>query len=121
MSAATLGACFGMRTQPNPKKIFPKISKTEQNTLLYRDKDELDLGRAVALRFVDRFLPAEYQTVVDFFRHRGAYQKFKALLQRNGVLEAWYQYETSEVENAIREWAAENSIPVAPSSGENLP
>jgi hypothetical protein len=48
--------------------------------------------------------------VATFFRKRGAYGRFKDLLERKGLLEAWYEYEAQAVEQALRTWSAENGL-----------
>jgi hypothetical protein len=40
------------------------------------------------------------------------YRKFKDLLDRRNALEAWHEYESEAVENALREWSAENELPL---------
>jgi len=73
-------------------------------------KSDLDLGRSLALRFTEEHLPESYETVYQFFRKRGAYSHFKALLERAGRLEAWHQYEQESFEQALREWSEENGF-----------
>jgi hypothetical protein len=73
-------------------------------------KSELDLGRSLALRYVEAQLPQSYETVHEFFRKRGAYSRFKSLLERAGHLEAWHSYEQNAVEEALREWCKENGF-----------
>lgn len=48
----------------------------------------------------------------EIFRSRGAYGRFKSLLDRANQLEAWHRYEEQAVENALREWCEENELPV---------
>ena len=75
-------------------------------------KNELDLGRSLALRFVAQALPACYGQVEGFFRQQGAYSRFKDLLAREGALELWYSFEADAVERALRHWCAENGIEI---------
>ena len=53
---------------------FPGDIEDGTKYLAVPDKHELDLGRGLAIRFVEQFLSAEYHTVEDFFRHPSAYQ-----------------------------------------------
>src|SRR5690349_5636968 len=48
------------------------------------DKNDLELGRSLVFRFVSEALPNDYDAVRSFFQHRGAYSKFKTLLERRG-------------------------------------
>ncbi len=83
------------------------------------NKHDLDLGKSLVLAFAEEQLPESYQTVAGFFSQRGAYGQFKDLLGRNGVLEAWYDYEAKATERALREWAAEEGLLVTMGSGQN--
>lgn len=78
--------------------------------VLVPHKTELGLGRNLALHFVASELPEAYDEVERFFRKAGAYARFKQLLQTNCVLEQWYRYETAAVEQALKDWCAENRI-----------
>jgi hypothetical protein len=73
-------------------------------------KQELDLGRNLALRFTREQLPDSFDVVADFFRKKGAYSRFKSLLERTGRLDAWYRYEEQATEQALREWAEVNGL-----------
>jgi hypothetical protein len=73
-------------------------------------KNDLDLGRRLALRFVGEEMPADYDTVADFFRRRGAYARFKDLLQRRRMLELWYAFEEHATQQALLAWCEENGI-----------
>jgi len=75
-------------------------------------KNEFDLGRSLVLRFVEEQLPDSYERVNGYFHKRGAYARFKDLLERHGRLEAWYQYEARAVEQALREWCEENGLQI---------
>ncbi|MDE0284474.1 MAG: hypothetical protein OXN26_08010 [Gammaproteobacteria bacterium] len=90
-------------------------------------KNELDLGRKLVFRFVEHELPGDVDYVYGIFRKAGAYSKFKALLERRGTLEKWYEYEANATEKALREWCEVNSIdlkkdsPLPGEGGERLP
>lgn len=73
-------------------------------------KNELDLGRRLVLRFVGQEMPRDYDTVADYFRRRGAYSRFKDLLQRRGKLERWYEFEHRATDAALLAWCDENGI-----------
>lgn len=78
--------------------------------LLLPDKRDLDLGRRLAERFAWGYLPDDAERVEDIFRSRGAYGRFKSLLERRNMLEQWYQYEAQATEAALREWCELNDI-----------
>ena len=73
-------------------------------------KNDLNLGRNLALSFIDQKLPDDYNAVAGFFRRQGAYSRFKKLLDARDLLEEWYSFETTAQETALREWCQENDI-----------
>jgi hypothetical protein len=82
-------------------------------------KHDLNLGKNVALTFAEEQLPDSYQTVESFFRQRGAYGRFKDLLERKGCLDAWHHYEAKATELALRQWAAEEGLSISAGSRKN--
>ncbi|WP_295391657.1 hypothetical protein [uncultured Thiodictyon sp.] len=77
------------------------------------NKHELDLGEALVLDFVADQLPDALDEVREFFRHRGAYPRFKDLLDARDRLDAWYDYEHRKTLAALRDWAAGEGIELA--------
>ena len=77
-------------------------------------KNDLDLGRNLALRFAEAELPNAYEGVRDCFRYRGAYACFKALLAAHGCLDRWYAFEAECTEQALKDWCEDNRIEVTP-------
>ncbi|HEX5338012.1 MAG TPA: hypothetical protein VFW53_06215, partial [Gallionella sp.] len=75
-------------------------------------KYDLNLGNNLPLAFTEEQLADSYETVSNFFRQRGAYRKFKDLLERKGQLEAWYEFEAKATELALREWAAAQELSI---------
>jgi hypothetical protein len=76
-------------------------------------KNDLDLGRNLALRFVAQELAYHGEKVNDIFRHKGAYARFKDLLESMGLMEEWYSFEAEATGRALRDWCAENGIEVS--------
>jgi hypothetical protein len=75
-------------------------------------KNDLDLGRRPVLRFAAEFLPDEYDKVREIFSRRGAYARFKDLLERCGKLQQWYDYEAKAQNEVLREWCQDNGIEI---------
>ncbi len=73
-------------------------------------KNNLNLGRTLVFEFVEEYLPAELDKVLAIFRKRGAYSRYKDLLERKGFLQKWYQYEEDRQKAGLRDWCAENNI-----------
>ncbi|MEN3112004.1 hypothetical protein ACFONG_19380 [Uliginosibacterium paludis] len=75
-------------------------------------KNDLDLGRSLALSFIEKAAPSDYEAVLGFFRKRGAYAKLKELLERKGLLNQWYEFERASIESALRQWCQENGFEI---------
>ena len=89
---------------------LPEDDEDTSNYISVPHKNELNLGRRLAFNFVDAELPGESDKVEKFFRRPGAYGKFKNLLASHGMLEKWYAFEASAVEEALREWCQESGV-----------
>lgn len=76
------------------------------------DRRELELGKPLVLDFARQFLPDDVGGLQQIFRKRGAYARFKDLLQRRGALDRWYDFEANAEERALRMWCDLNSIEV---------
>ena len=73
-------------------------------------KNELGLGRDLAFRFVQDYLPDEMDRVEFFFTKKGAYARFKSLLDSQDLLERWYEFEYEEQARALKAWCRENGV-----------
>ena len=73
-------------------------------------KNELDLGKDLVLDFTSMHMPNEIEKIYSIFRKKGAYSKFKNLLESKGLLEEWYPFEEKRKNEALREWCKENNI-----------
>jgi hypothetical protein len=74
-------------------------------------KQDLDLGRSLALKFTSLEMPDELDKVYSIFRSSGAYSRFKSLLEALDLTEKWYEFENKAVRHAVVEWCVEHSIP----------
>jgi len=79
-------------------------------------KNDLELGRNLALEFAAEYMPEDERKVQDHFHRRGAYARFKDLLERTGHLEQWYQYEREATKTALLAWAAKEGLQVTDSA-----
>jgi len=75
-------------------------------------KNDLDLGRKLVFDFVAQYLPDMYNEVERIFRSRGAYSRFKALLDAENQLQNWYNYENERTKAALLEWCKDNGLEV---------
>jgi hypothetical protein len=74
------------------------------------DKRGLDLGSQLVFDFTVRFLPQHYDDVRDMFRRKGAYGRFKGLLERQEKVQAWYGFSDEQATRALRAWCAEEGL-----------
>jgi len=104
------GAIYWM-SELNPlEEEVPDDLETSNRYIAVPHKNDLDLGSRLALRFAAEELPNRYAQIEGFFRHRGAYARFKELLAAESRLEQWYAFEAKATESALRNWCAENDI-----------
>jgi hypothetical protein len=89
---------------------LPEDLETSDRYIALPYKNELDLGRELALSFVEQELPNEYERAVGFFRSKGAYGRFKNLLESRGVIEKWYAFDAQVTEARLSEWCQEHGI-----------
>ena len=85
--------------------ILPDDIDDSEKYVPIPDKRELDLGKPLALDFTRQFLPDDFDEVRQIFSRRGAYARFKDLLDRRGALDQWYDFEAKAeegVEDVVR-------------------
>ncbi len=78
-------------------------------------RQDLRLGKRLAVRFVQASLPERLEETYEVFAARGAYARFKDMLEREQVLQAWYAFEAEAVERELRDWAESEALAVAAS------
>jgi len=76
-------------------------------------KNDLDLGKRLVFRFASRFLPDDFEDVQAMFSRKGAYGRFKDLLDDHGLLDEWRAYEEEATEKALREWCEFQGVTLA--------
>jgi len=96
-----------------PRKGIPDDIETSDRYILAPNKREIDLGRELVLTFAEEYLPDDYHTIADFFRHKGAYGRFKDFLRSRDMLKQWQDFENSETDKALRRWCEDNGIELA--------
>lgn len=93
-----------------PDEELPADIDDEEKYITLPDRRELDLGNQLAFDFAREFLPDDFDEVRDIFGRRGAYQNFKALLNRRDAREKWCDFEAKAIEKALRNWCQDNLI-----------
>jgi hypothetical protein len=76
-------------------------------------KNDVDLGQELVYQFIEAEASELESQIVAAFRHRGAYSKFKSILERNGLLQRWYEFEAAATRSALKRWAQENGMLVS--------
>ncbi|QEZ44818.1 UPF0158 family protein [Cupriavidus oxalaticus] len=91
---------------------IPEDLETSDRYLVIPHKNELGLGKRLVLQFVAQELPESYDEVDGFFRRKGAYARFKDLLEHKGILQRWFAFEAESVEIALKQWCADNGLEI---------
>jgi hypothetical protein len=89
---------------------MPKDIEDGSLYLALPSKQQLGLGMPLAMRFTEEYLASDLREVRAIFSRRGAYQRFKDLLERRNRLEDWYRFESSEGRRAVATWAREHGF-----------
>ena len=75
-------------------------------------KNDLDLGKVLALDFIADRLPDELDKLEASFRRKGAYARFKYLLENQGLLDEWYAFEEKRQTEALKKWCREIELAI---------
>jgi len=95
------------------EEALPEDIDNTEKYIAIPHKNDLELGKRLALRFVAHALPDALDDAYDMFRRKGAYSRFRALLERRNVLEQWYAHEEEAKKEALRGWCEANGIEIA--------
>jgi hypothetical protein len=110
----TTGGVFYASSEHKMDEPLPEDCEEASLYWAVPHRNDLDLGRALVFEFVEEQLPDQLGAVEGIFRRRGAYGRFKDLLERKGLLDAWYEHERKATVSALLAWAAEEGMPVEP-------
>ena len=75
-------------------------------------KNELDLGKNLVFQFVSEQIPGEIERIEKIFRKKGAYSRFKELLEQKALLDQWHRFEDTRRSEALRQWCKDNGIDI---------
>ena len=107
------GAVFCHSDETDDFEPLPEDIDDMDRYVAVPGKRDLGLGKPLALEFARTQLPACYEQVCAMFSHRGAYARFKDLLERHQSLDAWHQWEAEQTLQALRAWCADNGFTLA--------
>jgi len=88
-----------------PEEVFHR-----EDCIEIPHKNDLDLGRNLVFEFVEQYLPGDFEQVREIFRKRGAYARYKDLLEDRESLQKWYDYENTRQTETLREWCKKHNI-----------
>ncbi len=100
---------FGVELEPDLPSDIDDVEKYA----IVPSRQDLRLGKRLAVRFVQTSLPERLEETYEMFAARGAYARFKDMLEREQALDAWYAFEAEAVERGLREWAESEALAVA--------
>jgi len=89
---------------------IPDDIEDEEAYVWIPHKHDFDLGTPLVHQFIREQAPHLAEDVYGIFSRKGAYSRFKGLLQHKGLLDSWHKYEEKKTEEALREWCQENNI-----------
>jgi len=107
------GVIYWTSTIVDLEEDIPDDLETSDRYIPVPRKNDLKLGQSLALSFISEEIPHDYNFVASLFRKRGAYRRFKELLQSEGKLEKWLAFEANASNEALLDWCKENNIDVA--------
>jgi len=108
----TTGQVFYISDFGDSDELPEDIDDDPDNYIEIPHKNELNLGKSLVLEFSAIHLPDNLEKVNSFFHKKGAYSRFKNLLERKGLLDKWYAFEKEEQNKALREWCKDNDISI---------
>lgn len=73
-------------------------------------KNDLELGKSLVFEFAEKYLPEEIDKINSIFHSRGAYSRYKDLLDMKGYLDKWHKFEAERQKKALEQWCIENNI-----------
>jgi hypothetical protein len=114
VGGASIGECTAMINRRTGEMLFhsaltdldelPEEIYESEDWLEVPHKNELGLGRELAMSFVMQRLFDDIDRVRRIFSRPRAYAYFKELLDERGVLQEWYTFEDGCMKEAIRQW-----------------
>ncbi len=73
-------------------------------------KNDLNLGKTLVFNFTDQFMPKNCEKVENIFYKKGAYRKFKYLVEEEGLVRQWHEYSEQEHEKELLNWCKLNGV-----------
>ena len=109
VSRAT-GQIYWVSEETKVNEVVPDDLEDGTLYIAVPHKNDLDLGRNLVFEFAEEHLADDMHKVRSFFFKRGAYSRFKDLLEYRELLQQWYEFERSATQKALQRWAKENGF-----------
>ncbi|WP_016957707.1 UPF0158 family protein [Catenovulum agarivorans] len=93
--------------EPIPDDLFE-----DSKYLALPNKQDLGLGKKLAINFVAETLPDHLDKAYEIFSRKGAYARFKEFLSSVDKLDLWYSYEEQSLNQAIKDWCNINNVKI---------
>ena len=104
------GEIFYVSDDPDLNVGNPKDLDNYEKYIEVPGKVELGIGKRVVFQFVSKVMPEKLDEVERIFCRKGAYSRFRSLLERNRKLEEWYKYESESMKKELGYWAEEEGF-----------
>lgn len=96
---------FGVEDEPIPDDLFEN-----DRYISVPYKQDLDLGSRLVFKFTSKIMPDDYEKVRNIFSKRGAYGRFKSLLENRNMIDSWHQFENEKTMQALVDWCQRNNL-----------
>jgi hypothetical protein len=94
------------------EEVLPDDLFTDDKYVEIPSKQGFGLGKPLVIDFTQQYLSSELNVVYGFFSSRGAYAKFKTLLEKRELLQTWYTFEEVALKKAILKWCEDNEVSI---------
>ena len=89
---------------------IPEEAEGNDDYIWIPHKKDLNLGKPLVMDFILSRCPDLYDQVTGIFRRKGAYGRYKDLLERKELLQEWYSFEEEKTREALVRWCEENGV-----------
>jgi len=89
---------------------IPEEAEGNDDYLWIPHKKDLNLGKPLVMSFILSSSPDLYDDVLGIFRRKGAYGRFKGLLERKDLLQEWYAFEEEKTREKLLRWCEKNGV-----------
>jgi len=89
---------------------IPEDAEDSDDYIWIPHKHDLDLGKPLVMSFILSRCPDLYDQVTGIFRRKGAYGRYKDLLERKDLLQEWYAFEEEKTRERLLRWCEENEV-----------